>query len=82
MPLAFLIAVLPKKTKLVGASVLPKLSLTLTLLPKLFPTIQLFVCSVPYLTHSDPTLDQTWLAPLPLAFPIADFTIKTKITTV
>ena len=78
----FLIADFTTKTKLVGVSVLPKLSLTLALLPKLFPTIQLFFCSVPYPTHSAPTPDQTWLAPLPLAFPIADFTIKTKITAV
>lgn len=82
MPLAFLIAVLPFIIKLVGASVLPKPSLTLALLPKLFPTIQLFFRSFPYSTHSAPTLDRTWLAPLPLAFQIAAFTIKTKITAV
>jgi hypothetical protein len=72
----------PLKIKLIGASVLPKLSINLAPLPKLFLPIQLFFCSVPYPTHSAPTLDQTWLAPLPLAFPIADFTIKTKITAV
>jgi len=82
MPLAFLFADFTTKTKLVGVTVLPKLSLTLALLPKLFPTIQLFYCSVPYSTYSAQTLDRTWFAPLPLASPIADFTIKTKITAV